>query len=1284
VKEENGLEWRLTGIYGEPKSEEKQKTWRLLRILNNLYSKPWLCLGDFNEILFGCEKEGGQPRATACMEHFRKVLEDCNLEDLGFEGDAFTWRNHHHKVEGYIKERLDRAVGNVEWRSMFPLVRVVNGDPRHSDHRPIIVDCGDMESINIGCRRDVSPKFEAKWLEEEDCYERVERAWTEARETGEINMVQVQKKILGDLREWDKNVLGELEKRISQVKKELERCRRGCLNQVNVNHEHMLRYRLDRLQEQLHIYWKQRAHPLWLLKGDRNTKYFHACASDRRRRNYIKALKEEGGNVVAGKRLQSYISNHYRKLFSSCAGQNIEEVLQAVESKVSSSMNEALLKPFTGEEVEKALEGIGDLKAPGPDGVPSIFYKSFWGLVGDQVKKEVLAVLNGEPFQQGWNDSVIVLIPKVKKPVMMKDLRPISLCNVLYKLVSKVLAYRLKNILPNIISPSQSAFVPGRLITDNVLLAYEMTHYLKNKRNGKVGWAAIKLDMSKAYDRIEWSFLDKIMRKMGFADQFVDLIMKCVSTVTYRIKVNGEFSDQINPQRGLRQGDPLSPYLFILCAEGLSALFRKAEMNGEIQGIRVCPRAVSVSHLFFADDTLVLFKASNSGARSLQYILNLYEQASGQVINKDKTSIMFSPNTTQQIQQQVLSELGITQLTNNEKYLGLPVYIGKSKKKMFEYIKQKVWGRIQGWQEKLLSKAGKEIMIKAVAQAIPTYAMSCFDLTKGWCEEISSMIARYWWSQQDKTNKIHWVSWDKLTKSKCRGGLGFRDLHIFNMAMLARQAWRMLLYPNTLCAQVLQAKYFPGKTILQATPRGGISYTWRSILKGLNLLKEGIIWRIGDGKTVNIWTDPWIPRNNLRRVITPRRGSLLQKVADLINPVTGLWDEVLVRDIFWEEDANIILAMPLYEGMDDWPAWHPDPKGFFSVKSAYALGTRVRDNLNCVDASTSISMPTSFEWKKIWRMNVANKVKVFVWQLAHNSLQVKQNIARRGIKLDTVCPMCHRFDEDAGHLFLKCKNIRLCWLLLNLEEERLSLVSLNSGTDLLDKIWTFPEDVQQKIILLLWCWWTARNKTDNGERRKSSQEVVSDVSFHMNAWNLAHNFKKQTKREPVKQNWKAPPEDYYKINCDGAFFSKTCKGGWGFIIRNHLGQVVVAAAGSADHLMNAQHAEAMACLKGLEQAAVMGLQHVILETDASVVANGIGGNCIDRSVLSTLFREIRANVLYDFATCSISRCPRECNLVAHSLADMGVSCNTGPMIWMDQVPDNVAALVSSDLRGHCV
>ena len=176
------------------------------------------------------------------------------------------------------------------------------------------------------------------------------------------------------------------------------------------------------------------------------------------------------------------------------------------------------------------------------------------------------------------------------------------------------------------------------------------------------------------------------------------------------------------------------------------------------------------------------------------------------------------------------------------------------------------------------------------------------------------------------------------------------------------------------------------------------------------MLKEGIVWRIGNGTSVNIWSDPWIPRDISRRIITPRRGSLLRTVAELINPITGTWDEQLVKETFWDEDANIILALPISQDIDDFPAWHPDPKGVFSVKSAYTLGIRIRDHHNGADASTSNGEASCFDWKRVWRMNVANKVKVFVWQLAHNSLQVKKNIARRGVKLDTLCPICQRFD----------------------------------------------------------------------------------------------------------------------------------------------------------------------------------------------------------------------------------------------------------------------------------
>jgi len=203
---------------------------------------------------------------------------------------------------------------------------------------------------------------------------------------------------------------------------------------------------------------------------------------------------------------------------------------------------------------------MGDLKAPGADGMPVVFYKKFWSLVGEKVKDEVLAVLNGAAMPEGWNDTIIVLIPKTKARKMLKDLRPISLCNVVYKLISKVLANWLKLVLPEIISPTQSAFVPGRLITDNVLLAYELTHYLNQRRWGINGVAAI--DMSKAYDRVEWCFLEKMMLKLGFTAQWVNMIMKCVMTVNYCINVNGEYSSNIFPQRGCVKGT-LCPLIFL-------------------------------------------------------------------------------------------------------------------------------------------------------------------------------------------------------------------------------------------------------------------------------------------------------------------------------------------------------------------------------------------------------------------------------------------------------------------------------------------------------------------------------------------------------------------------------------------------------------------------------------------------------------------------------------------------------------------------------------------------
>ena len=274
LTEEDGLQWRFTGIYGESKSEGKYITWKTLRTLKKRFDLSWLCSGDFNEILFSYEKEGGPPRAELNMQKFRQALVDCGLHDLGFVGDPFTWRNNHHMAAKFVKERLDRAVANCAWRCIFPLVKITNGDPRHSDHRPIIIDVGSRERKDWCRQVEILPKFEAKWLEEDECEGRVMAAWRTATEAGCNTMVQLQKKLLGNLREWDRNVLGVLEKRIVKVKKELENCRRRNISQEAVNQEHLLRYKLERLQDQQNIYWKQRAHNTWLLKGDRNTSFF--------------------------------------------------------------------------------------------------------------------------------------------------------------------------------------------------------------------------------------------------------------------------------------------------------------------------------------------------------------------------------------------------------------------------------------------------------------------------------------------------------------------------------------------------------------------------------------------------------------------------------------------------------------------------------------------------------------------------------------------------------------------------------------------------------------------------------------------------------------------------------------------------------------------------------------------------------------------------------------------------------------------------------------------------
>ena len=252
---------------------------------------------------------------------------------------------------------------------------------------------------------------------------------------------------------------------------------------------------------------------------------------------------------------------------------------------------------------------------------------------------------------EGVNSTSIVLIPKIANPSKLSDYRPISLCNVIYKVISKCLVNRLRPLLDDLISPEHSAFIPGRMITDNALIAFECIHYIKQEKDPTKSFCAYKLDLSKAYDRVDWVYLRQMMQKLGFSHRWIDWVMTCVTSVRYSVKFNGTLLDSFAPSCGLRQGDPLSPFLFLFVADGLSTILKNKVTRGELSPVKVCRRAPGISHLLFADDTLLFFEASRRQAECVRAALQEYSAAMGQKLNYDKCSIFFGnscPTTSQE------------------------------------------------------------------------------------------------------------------------------------------------------------------------------------------------------------------------------------------------------------------------------------------------------------------------------------------------------------------------------------------------------------------------------------------------------------------------------------------------------------------------------------------------------------------------------------------------------------------------------------------------------------
>ncbi|XP_010682933.1 uncharacterized protein LOC104897695 [Beta vulgaris subsp. vulgaris] len=1264
--------WAAVGIYGWPEASNKHLTWALMKEIRGVLSLPIVFFGDFNEILHASEKEGGAVRGERHIDEFRETVELCELGDLGYSGGAFTWQRGLEE-RTIIRERLDRFLACDRWGTLFPHAWVKNFPIYKSDHAPILLstDSGQQER-----RKGKRFHFEALWLSNSDCQTVVKQAWATSGGS------QIDERIAGcasELQRWAAVTFGDVKKRIKKKEEELQVWQNKAPDGRMLGKCKELVRELDELNRLHESYWHARARANEMKDGDKNTSYFHHKASQRKKRNAIHKLRDSAGVWKTDEKdVSAIISDYFTNIFASSSPANFDDALAGLSPKVPHTANEVLMAEPTVDEVRDALFQMHPNKAPGVDGMHALFYQKFWHIVGDDIVLFIRDWWNGRVQIGSLNRTCIVLIPKCSNPQQMGDFRPISLCTVLYKILSKMMANRLKVFLSDLISLHQSAFVPGRLITDNAMTAFEIFHSMKRGGDGKKGVMAFKLDMSKAYDRVEWSFLERVMGRLGFCEGWVRRIMECLSSVSYSFKLNGSVEGNIIPSRGLRQGDPLSPYLFLLCAEAFSALLSKAAGDGLIHGARVCRSAPRISHLFFADDSILFTRAALQECSVVADILSTYERASGQKINFDKSEVSFSKNVDDSRKNDIRSLFGVREVERHEKYLGLPTVIGRSKKMVFTVLKERVWKKLQGWKEKLLSRAGKEVLLKAVIQSIPTYMMSLFAIPDCILSEINAMCARFWWGSRGTERRMHWLSWEKMCLPKAYGGMGFRDLKVFNQALLAKQGWRLLCHNGSMAHAVFNARYYPRSNFLNARRGFDPSYVWRSIWGAKSLLLEGLKWRVGDGSSIGVWEESWLPGESAAVVPTPNMESPADlRVSDLLD-ASGRWDELVLRNHFTEEDILLIREIPLSSRKPpDLQYWWPSTDGFFTTKSAYWLGRlgHLRGWLGHFGGANGEV------WKVIWGLEGPPKLKHFLWRACMGALATRGRLKERHIVEDGCCTHCNREDESIVHAIFRCSLVSPIW-----ENSPFTYYVRDGPTSSFMDFFVWLISRMERTDLLsfmamAWAAWSYRNSVTFEE--PWSNVTVSVVGF----MKLVSDYKSYaalvfragpvTTGFPSRSSWVAPDEGRFRLNTDAAMLAEGLVG-VGAVVRDSRGSVLLVAVRRYRVRWTVTLAEAMGARFGVEMAKQFGYEALELECDASNITKALCRKAFGRSPTDLVLEDV--SMLGDsFPIFSISHVKRGGNTVAHFVARL-YPADGVQHVFVNDFPQGVLALAELDVN----
>jgi hypothetical protein len=587
-----------------------------------------------------------------------------------------------------------------------------------------------------------------------------------------------------------------------------------------------------------------------------------------------------------------------------------------------------------------------------------------------------------------------------------------------------------------------------RQITDSVLIANECLD--SRLRDGMPGLIC-KLDVEKAYDHVSWNFLLYMMERLGFGNKWRKWIYYCISTVRLSVLINGNPCGFFTSSRGLRQGDSLSPLLFVLVMEAFSRLMDRAVVRRYLEGFSVAHNngsELKVSHLLFADDTLIFCGAERDQLVHLKGVLMCFEAVSGLRINLGKSEL--APIGQVSDMQGLAGVLGGRIISLPMKYLGLPLGARYKSKDIWNPILEKMEKCLAWWKRGYLSKGGRLTLIKSTLSSLPTYFLSLFPIPSSVAKRMEKIQRNFLWGGMGDEFKYHLVNWQSICLPIPEGGLGIRHLVPFNKALLGKWHWRFAKEKNAFWREVIVSKYGSGRgdwSSKEARGGHGVSL-WKHIQSSWSQFAEHVSFSIGLGDSVSFWLDQWCEEGVLKGLFPDIFRIAQDKRAKVSNYLSWhnddmVWSVNLVRSLQdWEVEVFLGFMEFLYnqkvkkEEMDSMN-WKHTKSGLFEVRSFYGL-LRGRNDIQ-------------FPWKSVWKPKIPSKVAFFLWLAAHDKNLTIDNLRRRRIYVVEWCFMCKRDCETGAHLFLHCAYAWELW----------SLVFCIFGIQ-----WTMPSTVSN----LLACW----------------------------------------------------------------------------------------------------------------------------------------------------------------------------------------------------------------------